>query len=120
MYKRMRPNNGSAGGGGWKSPLVGRVVIASLVAVVLSGSLFFSYFLISQIQHSHQSPQSTSSNVPATKGTTSTTTAWATDDTPLLDAPGNGKPTVTVGMQFPLAVLSDTAKVNGVVWYHVQ
>ena len=119
MYKGMQPNKGPENGGR-ESPLLGRIVIAALVAVVLSGSLFFSYFLISQIQHSHSPSQSSTTSAPITKGTTSTTTAWAVGDTPLLSAPGTGKPTVTVGQQFPLALLGDTAKVGSVVWYHVQ
>jgi hypothetical protein len=47
------------------------------------------------------------------------TTAWASGDSAVFDAPA-GKETVHVGINFPLKLVGDTQLVNGVLWYHVQ
>jgi hypothetical protein len=105
------------GGVGWTSPLLGRVVIAALVAVVLSGSLFFSYFLISQIERSHQSAATDTPTASAPPPHRSQ--AWVLGDTALLSAPGTGTVIAHVDQQFPLTLLGGTSRVNGVLWYQV-
>jgi beta-lactamase class A len=41
-------------------------------------------------------------------------------DTALLDAPGTGHAVAHVGQHFPLTLLGDTRRIEGVAWYHVQ
>jgi hypothetical protein len=102
-----------------KFPLFSRIALAALVAVVLSGSLFFSYYLISQIQRSQQPTGSAPGNTGQTAPNGSTS-AWALRDVALLNAAGTGKETVHVAQNFPLTLLGPTSNVNGVQWYQVE
>lgn len=123
MYKKVRMDE-MPEATGWKSQVVVRMVIAALVAVVLSGSLFFSYFLITQIQRSHQSTSATkqtAANQPApTASALRNKPVWALGDTPVLSTAGTGAVTVQVGQQFPLTLLGGTATVKGALWYQVE
>ena len=117
MYKAPE-NKTEREGPVWRSPLFGRIAAAALVAVFLSGSLFVSYFLIGEIQGSHQMGASTPTGPGATPSDEKT--VWARNDVALLDAPGTGKETVHVSQHFPLAVLGTPSEVNGVLWYQVE
>jgi hypothetical protein len=104
---------------GWKSQVVRRMAVAAFVAIILSGALFSSYFLITQIQRAYQSAtdplQSETSDV-----TLRNKPVWALGDTPVLSAPGTGKVTVHVGQQFPLTLLGGETLVKGALWYQVK
>ncbi len=130
MYQKERTEGWSEAAGwksmegwseaaGWKSQVVRRMAIAAFVAIILSGSLFSSYFLITQIQRSHQTATD-----PLQSATTDVTLhnmpVWALGDTPVFNAAGTDKVTVHVGQQFPLTLLGGETMVNGALWYQVE
>ncbi len=105
---------------GWKAQVVRRMAVAALVAVVLSGSLFFSYFLITKIGSSHPASAATSqSPAPATPASLRNTPVWAVGDTSILSAPGTGTVTVHIGQAFPLTLVGGETMVAGERWYQV-
>ncbi|HEY7349389.1 MAG TPA: serine hydrolase [Ktedonobacterales bacterium] len=59
MYYREAPGEHEPKKALWQSQVLRRILVAVLVAVFLSGSLLFSYFLISQMSRSHHSTAET-------------------------------------------------------------
>ncbi len=105
---------------GWKSQVVRRMAVAAFVAIILSGSLFFSYYLITEIERSHQATAAAAAvQATSTDATLRNVPIWALADTPVLSAAGTGKVTVHVGQQFPLTLLGGEATVKGALWYQV-
>ena len=45
---------------------------------------------------------------------------WTQGNVALLATPGPGHQIAHVGPHFPLTLIGDTSRINGVVWYHVQ
>ena len=45
---------------------------------------------------------------------------WTQSNTALLDTPGTGRQIAHVGPHFPLTLLGDTSRVDGIPWYHIQ
>lgn len=103
-----------------KSPLLSRIAIAALVAVILSGTLFFSYYFISQIQRAQQPTSSTSSTNTGPTFPSGTSASWALRDVAIMSEAGGGTETAHVGQDFPLALLGPKSTVNGVQWYQVE
>lgn len=124
MYKKVQTKSGPGRTGG-KFAVPGRIAGAVLVAVVLSGTLFFSYALISKVQRSPQlaaeaAAATSTSTAVATDETLRNIPAWALGDTPLLSAPGTGQALAHVSQHFPLTLLGGISLVEGEKWYQVQ